>query len=95
MYAARLVDVLREDYARVAHVLGDARFGDVASAYLAALPSRHPSVRWIGDRFPAFAAGRPEAAAWPWLGDLARLEWLRGEVFDHENLERRSAGDLA
>jgi hypothetical protein len=82
MYAARLVDVLREDYPRVAHVLGDERFGAVVRAYLVAHPSRHPSVRWVGDRFAAFAASHTAAAAWPWLGDLARLEWARGEVFD-------------
>jgi hypothetical protein len=82
MYAARLLDVLREDYPCVARVLGEERFAAVARAYLTAHPSRHPSVRWVGDRFAAFVAARDEARACPWLGDLAELEWHRGEVFD-------------
>jgi len=82
MYAARLLDVLREDYPRVARVLGGERFAALARAYLAAHPSRHASVRWVGGEFAAFVAGHPEGHAWPWLADLAQLEWRRGEVFD-------------
>ena len=87
MYAARLVDVLREDYPRLAALLGEEAFDALARAYLVRHRPRRPSVRWAGDRFAAFLREprRPEDT-WPpqppWLADLAQIEWLRGEVFD-------------
>jgi len=80
MYAARLVDVLREDYARVAALLGDEEFGQVARAYLARHPSEHPSVRHVGRAFAGFL--REHLPSRPALADLARLEWARLAVFD-------------
>jgi hypothetical protein len=92
MYRARLVDVLREDFPRVLAILGDEEFGALAERYLARHPSTHPSVRHVGRRFADFVAG--EAAA-PFLGDLARLEWARGEVFDAADAEPLSLSDLS
>jgi hypothetical protein len=80
MYAARLLDVLREDYPRVLAVVGDEAFGDLARAYLARVPSRQPSVRHVGGAFAEFVAATPSTP--PFLADLARLEWARVEVFD-------------
>src|SRR5205085_1788581 len=45
MYCGRLVEALREDFPRVAVVLGAERFDAVAHAYIAACPSAHPSLR--------------------------------------------------
>ena len=47
-YASRLLDVLREDFPRVAALLGDHRFEHLAREYLARHPSEHPSVRHLG-----------------------------------------------
>ena len=80
MYRTRLVDVLREDFPRVAALLGEEEFGAVACRYLACHPSAHPSVRYVGRRFAEFAAG--EVALPPFVADLVRLEWARVEVFD-------------
>lgn len=81
MYRARLVDVLYEDYPRVAARLGSEGFTKLAHDYVAARPSTHPSLRWFGRGFPDFLAAeigdRP-----PFLPDLARLEWTRLAVFD-------------
>jgi len=94
MYRARLLDVLREDFARVAELLGAERFATVACAYLARCPSRHPSVRYLGDRFPAFLAGSTEIEGRPFLADLARLEWARREVFDAPDAEPLGLAEL-
>lgn len=80
MYGARLVAALAADYPRVAAALGPDRFHDVASAYVAACPSRHPSLRWFGARFAEFCATLQAAPGF--LVDLARLEWARVMVFD-------------
>jgi hypothetical protein len=80
MYGARLVDALAQDFPRVAAVLGQERFHDVAHAYVSACPSRHPSLRWFGARFPEFLT--TSAVGPEFLADLARLEWARVMVFD-------------
>lgn len=82
MYWMRLHTVLREDYPRVAAMLGDDLFSSVVRAYLTRFPSTHPSVRWVGARFADFLAQCRETAPWPLLPDLARLEWARLAIFD-------------
>ena len=90
-YCGRLRDVLRADFPRVAALLG-ARFDDTARAYLEAHPSEHPSVRHLGRRFADFLQHRPGLP--PHLGDLARLEWARIEVFDAPDVPPLDAGAL-
>jgi hypothetical protein len=92
MSHARLLDVLRDDFPRVAAVLGDEAFRALAGRYLACHPSAHPSVRHVGRRFADFVAG-PTALA-PFLGDLARLEWARVEVFDASDAEPLRLKDM-
>jgi hypothetical protein len=92
MYRTRLVDVLREDFPRVRAILGDEEFQALACRYLARHPSTHPSVRYVGRRFEAFLAD--EAALPPFLADLARLEWARGEVFDAPDADPLRLSDL-
>ena len=87
LYYARLFDVLRGDFPRVATVLGCERFDDVVRAYLARHPSTNPSLRHLGRHFATFLTTRAEAASLPFLSDLARLEWARVEVFDAPDAE--------
>src|SRR5262249_24825641 len=87
MYWARLLDVLREDFSRVAACLGPERFTDIALGYLARNRSTHASVRHAGARFAEFIASDAAARSCPFLPDLARLEWARLEVFDAPDAE--------
>ena len=82
MYRARLLDVLRDDFPRVAAVLGGDRFTALAGAYLERHPSTDPSVRWVGTDFADFLAECGPVNEHPFLADLARLEWTRLAVFD-------------
>lgn len=78
MYFYRVLEVLRSDYPKVVAAVGDLEFHNLATDYLWACPSSHPSLRNVGARLPAFLKERvPE-----WLADLARLERVRLEVFD-------------
>jgi hypothetical protein len=92
MYRARLADVLRDDFARVLAVVGDDTFTALATRYVACHPSTHPSVRWLGARFADFLADQADVP--PFLADLARLEWARGEVFDAPDAEPLRMDDL-
>ncbi len=82
MYFFRILDVLRADYPKLLAVLGDAALHDLATAYLLAHPSRHPSLRFVGAALPGFLGGHALARERPWLAELAALEWARVDVFD-------------
>ena len=94
MYYARLREVLHEDFPRVAAVLGCADFDTVVRAYLVDHPSTCPSLRHLGRQFAAFLDTRAETASLPFLGDLARLEWARLDVFDAPDGELLRADHL-
>jgi hypothetical protein len=82
MYFFRLHDCLREDFPRTAAWLGGDRFHNLATDFLLAHPSSHPSLRFLGVPLPAFIAGHPLAGEYPGLADMARLEWNRADIFD-------------
>ena len=86
MYFFRILDVLRSDYPKLLAVVGDEAFHDLATDYLQAYPSRHPSLRFVGAAMPGFVAGHALAAARPWLVPLAALEWARVDVFDRADV---------
>jgi hypothetical protein len=71
-YRARLVECLADDYPCVKHALGEAEFEALAHRYIAAHPSRSPSLNYYGAKFPQFCEG--------FIADLARLEWAMVEV---------------
>jgi len=80
MYHARIVEALASQFPRLARLLGPEEFAELASAYISAEPSRHPSLRYVGERLPVWLrAHRPESSA---LIGLAALEWARTDVFD-------------
>jgi len=94
MYFARLVDVLKSDFPRVAVILGCERFHAVMSEYLARYPSGYPSLRYLGRFLPGFLRDCRETTDLPFLSDLAALEWARVEVFDALNAEPLRAEHL-
>jgi hypothetical protein len=79
MYRLRVIEALESQFPRVAHVLGPDAFGAAALAFVADVPSRHPSLRELGRGFAAWLAREGRDARLP---PLARLEWARADVFD-------------
>ncbi|MFL5306508.1 MAG: putative DNA-binding domain-containing protein [Polyangia bacterium] len=80
MYRLRVAEALESQFPKVARLLGPDAFGDAAVAFVAAVPSRDPSLRWLGRGFPDWlAANRRDQQD---LVALARLEWARADVFD-------------
>lgn len=81
-YRLRLLEVLADDYPGLKGMVGDEAFEALGSAYIAAYPSSHPSVRWFGrhmTRFLGEAPGYRERSA---LAEMAAFEWIQGEVMD-------------
>jgi hypothetical protein len=91
-YRWRLVEVLGNDYPVLRVSLGADRFDVLAARYLDACPSRHPSVRHVGARFPRWLA--THASDDRVRSDLARLEWRQGEVFDAPDASPCTLDDL-
>src|SRR4051812_42348866 len=81
MYRARIVEALESQFPRLAKMLGPEAFAELASAYITDEPSRHPSLRYVGERLPAWLSGAqvPDSRL---LAGLAQLEWARADVFD-------------
>src|SRR5712691_7346796 len=81
-YALRLIEVLTSDYPGVMAMAGPDDFDHMARAYIAAHPSRHPSVRWYGRGVADFLGRTPPYNGSPDAAEMARFEWALGEAFD-------------
>jgi len=95
MYFYRLRDSLAEDFPRVAAIVGGAAFHNLATDFLLAHPSRHWSLRALGVPFPEFLESHALSGPFPFLADLARLEWARIEMFDAADAEVLSRDEAA
>jgi hypothetical protein len=95
MYFFRLHDILAEDFAKTAAILGEARFHNLVTDYLLVHPSTHASLRWLGRELPAFLAAHAYGREFPWAPEMAALEWARNEAFQARNAPAISRGDLA
>ncbi|MDO9321104.1 MAG: DNA-binding domain-containing protein [Pseudomonas sp.] len=81
-YRARLLGVMQEDFPAVHYWLGDEEFDRLVQAYLDAHPSRHFSLRWLGERFAEFIQQQLDPQQGAPLVELARLEWAFTLAFD-------------
>lgn len=92
MYRARLLEALEGQFPRLARHLGAEAFAALATAYVDDEPSRHPSLRFLGQRLPSWVAARhPDR---PVLAGLAALEWARSDVFDDVDERAMKMDDL-
>ena len=93
MYFTRLLEALGCDFPRTAAIMAG-EFDPFCRRYLARYPSVRPSLRHLGTRLPDFIADEADVR-WPWLPDLARLERVRGDVFDATDVVPVHLPDLA
>jgi hypothetical protein len=81
-YALRLIEALTTDYPGLMAMAGPTDFDHVARAYIAAHPSRHPSIRWYGRGMADFLSRTEPYSRTPAAAEMARFEWALGEAFD-------------
>ncbi len=97
-YYARLLECLREEFAVLAHALGEELFGVFAVGYLQRYPSRSYTLAQLGADFPRYLAEtRPGSGPAGWedfIVDLATLERTFNEVFDGPGVEGERLPDL-
>lgn len=78
-----LVNALGHTYPAIKAIAGEANFRALAGAFVRAHPPARPELMAYGGGFADFAAGHAAALSdFPFLPDLARLEWaLHGAYF--------------
>ena len=91
-YRIRMREALAEAYDKTWTCVGDALFEQLAHSYLVAHPSTFRNLRWFGDRFAAHAA--QELEDYPWIAELAALEWALGLAFDAPDADTASVAAL-
>jgi uncharacterized protein len=80
-YVARIRESLKEVYEAVHFVLGDERFNWFCRDYAFHFPSHHYNLNFAGIYLPEFLAGHEHLKQFPFLSDLAKLEWLIWKAF--------------
>lgn len=78
--AVSLIDALQDTFPVTAALVGEAFFRAMARDFIYQAPPRSPQLVFYGAEFPAFITSYPPAVSLPYLADVARLEFVRGEV---------------
>lgn len=76
-----LTGALETSYPAVLRLVGEEFFKGAAARYIVTVPSLSGNLQDYGAAFPDFLEAMPEAAGLPYLGDVARLEWMRQEAY--------------
>ncbi len=76
------VEALRSNHKRLATLMGETAFGDMARNFIIHNPPTRRSLVGYGETLPAFIASHVDAHGLPWLADLARLDraWLAAHM---------------
>lgn len=87
-----LVDVLAAAYPACKRLIGKGNFAVIATEFAIAHPPKEPQLLAYGARFSEFISGHGEAIGeYPFLSDLARLEWARNDAYFAANADTITA----
>lgn len=92
-YRIRLREALCEAYDKTWTLIGDAMFMELADGYVAAHASVFRNLRWFGDGFAAWCV--QELPDYPFVAELAALEWALGLAFDAPDAAPATAASMA
>lgn len=95
MYFYRIKDALKEDLPKVAEILGETRWHNLVTDFLLVHPSSHPSLRYVGRPLGEYLRTHELVKEFPYLADLASLEWVTADVFQTANGPVLDRGALA
>ncbi|MCX8072458.1 MAG: DNA-binding domain-containing protein [Candidatus Binatia bacterium] len=95
MYFFRIRDAVADDFPTLRATIGAERFHNLMTDYLLEHPSRSFTLRDVGRALPAFLRQHSLLHEWPWLADLAELEWAVVEAFDAADRPPAGEAELA
>ena len=81
-YRSRLVEALAANYPILQIYLGDEPFEKLSHAYIDAHPSLFRNIRWFGNQLENFLTENADYSSYPYLAELAKLEWTMTLTFD-------------
>ena len=96
-YRARLLEALASNYPSMQIYLGEEQFEALGNAYIDRYPSHFRSIRWFGDKLENFLRENASYNDFPYLSELAKVEWLMTLVFDaanSDNVKLESLGSI-
>ncbi|MEM9629682.1 MAG: DNA-binding domain-containing protein [Pseudomonadota bacterium] len=70
-----LTEAVGQNYPAIMNLLGEEYFGALARAFVIQYPPKSPVLIWYGGEFADFIENFPPLEAYPYLADVARLEW--------------------
>ena len=93
-YRLRLCDALAVTYPILKEYVGDEAFEELSLAYINQYPSCYRSIRWFGDQLAMFINQHPQYCQYPYLSELAQVEWTMTMVFDAADAASLSIADI-
>ncbi len=88
-------EALRAVYPVIERLTGEAFFEAIAHQYIRNTPNRVGNLHEFGDDFGGLLAAHPACAGFPYLADVARLEWAYHDAYhaaDHAPLDLATLG---
>lgn len=85
--AVSLTEALASRFPVIRRLVGDEFFRAMARVFAEAHRPQSPVLAEWGDSFPDFLAGFPPLADWPYMADVARIEYARGVAFHAADAE--------
>lgn len=79
--AHSLTEALAKRFPVIKRLVGDDFFTAMGRIYAEAHRPKSPVLLAWGDSFPVFLAGFPPLASYPYMADVARIEYARGVAF--------------
>lgn len=92
-----LTDALGESFPAIKALLGEDYFKALARAFVMDHPPVSPVLIWYGEDFPDFVEAFPPLEAYPYLADVARVEWAWLQAYhaaDDDPLDPSALGAL-
>ena len=72
-----LIEILQEAFPTINKLTGEEFFKALAKTYIQKSPPANPLLFEYGDQFSNFVRQSPQLAAYPYMADVAQLDWLR------------------
>jgi hypothetical protein len=94
-YRARLTEALESNYPKLAKLLGEQQFGELALHCIERYPSTHFSVRWFGEHLSELLADTSPYREQPLLAELALWEWSMTLAFDAADVSVMTRASLS
>ncbi|WP_246541960.1 DNA-binding domain-containing protein [Roseibium polysiphoniae] len=90
-----LVEAIEQTFPSVQRMIGEDYFKALARAFVVENPPQSPVLMWYGAEFPAFLETFEPLAAYPYLTDVARIEWNWLQAYHAEDATPLSPEELA